>query len=113
MKHFIPFVFLLFGACKNEYPSIPNDVISMDEMKNILVEMHITDALAETKAQAGMDERALTVGYHAQIFKNHGISHNEFVRSYKFYENQPLLFNKMYDEILSELSRREAVSSKN
>jgi hypothetical protein len=112
MKHFIPLIFLLLCGCKEEYPSIPKDIIPMEEMKKILTDMHITDSVAETKAQAGADERALTVQYNEQIFKNHGITHQQFMKSYKFYESNPKLFDKMYDEILVELSKREEKSGK-
>ena len=81
-------------------------------MKIILTEIHIADALAETKAQNGENERLLTQKYHEQIYKNHTITHAEFMTSYKFYEANPKLLNKMYDEILNDLSKREETEGK-
>jgi|ERR1043165_5614208 hypothetical protein len=108
MKRLIPLILILLSACKAELPSVPKDLIQMDEMKLILTDMHIADAVAETKAQVGMNEKMTAQGYHEQIFKNHGTAREEFLRSYKFYEANPKLLDKMYDDILIELSKREA-----
>lgn len=112
MKHFIPLLFLLLCSCKQEFVDVPKDIMPMGKMKTVLMEIHIADALAETKAQAGEDEKTLTRKYHEQIYKNHAITHAEFMTSYKFYEANPKLMNKMYDEILNDLSKREETEGK-
>jgi len=104
MKRLIICVFILISACKQEYPSVPRDVIPFEKMTQILADMHITDAVAATKAQGGMDEKLLTEEYYLQIYN--------FVKSYHFYEGSPKLFNKLYDQVLSEISKREAVVGK-
>ncbi len=93
-------------------PDIPKDVMAMDKMEMILADMHITDAIAENKAQLGMNEKLLTEEYHEQIFKNHGTTRQEFLKSYKFYEDNPKLLNKMYDNILEKMSKREEAVGK-
>lgn len=112
MKRIIPLLFILLSACKSELPDVPRDVIAMDKMENILADMHITDAVAETKAQLGMNEKTLSEEYHEQIFKNHEITRAEFLKSYKFYEANPKLLNKMYDDILNDMSKREETVGK-
>ena len=74
--------------------------------------LNAIDAVAETKAQAGEDEKTLSKIYMEQVYKSHGISREEFLKSFHFYENQPALLNKMYDEILAELSTREEAAGK-
>lgn len=112
MKRIIPLLFILLAACRSEMPEIPRGVIAPDKMETILADMHITDAVAETKAQAGMNERLLTEEYHEQIFKNHGVTREEFIKSYKFYEANPKWLNKMYDHILDAVSKREEAVGK-
>ena len=112
MKRVILFLFILISACKSELPDVPKDVIAMDQMEVILADMHITDALAETKAQLGMNEKMLTQEYHEQVFKSHNITREDFLRSYKFYEANPALLNKMYDHILDIMSKREEAVGK-
>jgi hypothetical protein len=112
MKRIIPFLFILLSACKSELPDVPKDVIAMEQMEIILADMHITDAIAETKAQLGMNEKMLTQEYHEQVFKNHNITREDFLKSYKFYEANPALLNKMYDHILEKMSKREEAVGK-
>lgn len=112
MKQLIPFLFLFLFSCKEKLPPVPGDVIPMEQMKLIMTDMHISDAVAETNAQKGEDERVQVQRNNEQIFKNHGITKEEFLKSFQFYENNPVLLNKMYDEILNELSKREEKEGK-
>jgi hypothetical protein len=112
MKQFIGLIFLLLCACKQELPDVPADIIPMDKMKTLLTEMHVADAIAETKAQGGEDEKALTRTYTNQVLKNNGTTYAEFMKSFAFYQRNPALLNRMYDEILAELSKREEQAGK-
>ncbi len=112
MKRTILCLFIFLSACKSELPDVPKDIIPMDKMEVILADMHITDAVAETKAQLGMNEKLLTEEYHVQVFKNHGVTREEFLKSYKFYEANPKLLNRMYDNILQAMSKREEAVGK-
>lgn len=106
------FIAALLQACKPELPEIPADVMPMDKMKVILADIHIADVVAETKAQGGANERDLSQQYYVQIFKQRGITLDEFNHSYAFYQGTPVLMDKLYDEVLTELSTRNAHVSK-
>lgn len=112
MRNYLLLIILFVSACKQEYPSAPSDVIQQQQMKLILMDMHMADAVAETKAQNGASEVQLTQQYNQQIFKLHNVTREQFVKSYHFYETNPKLLNKMYEEILVEMSKREAELSK-
>lgn len=106
------FITVLLQACKQELPEVPAEVIPMAEMKLILADIHIADAVAETKAQGGDNERQLTEQYYAQIFKNRGVTREEYNQSYSFYQHTPVLMDKLYEDVLTELSTRNAHVSK-
>lgn len=112
MKWLIPFLLLLLASCKNDKIAIPDDILKPEKMKLILTDVHVTDALAEQKTQEGMDEKRLTAEYHMQIFKNHGITEQDFKKSLVFYEANPKLMDEVYAEVLSELTKREAEVNK-
>ena len=105
---------LLFmvAGCKQKFPSVPSDIIPINKMESILIDMHISDAVAEVKTMGDINEKRLTQQYYAQIYKNHGITKEEFLKSYLFYENNPILLNKIYDDILGQMSKREAQINK-
>lgn len=113
MKRIIPALLFLLVACKQEFPTVPDDIFAMQKMELILADMHITDAVADNKGQIGMDEKLLTEEYYEQIFKNYETTREQFLKSYKFYEDHPKLLNKMYDAILNDLSNREEIIGKN
>lgn len=99
-------------ACKPDRPALPEGVIPLPTMAVILKDMHIADSVAETKAQSGGNEQLLTNDYYQQIYKNHGITAQEFAKSYKFYEDNPTWLNDLYAEVLTELSKEQANVSK-
>jgi hypothetical protein len=107
MNRLIVLLFIFLAACKAEFPSIPKDVIPMKEMVKVMADIHITDVIAAEKAQGGLDEKKLSLEYYQRIYTNHGITKEKFIRSYHFYESHPGLFDKMYEEVLVEMSRRE------
>ena len=113
MKRIIPILFILLAGCKQKMAEVPKGYIGMDSMKVLLADMHIIDAVAESKAQMGMSEKMLAEEYYEQMFKNHGITRQKFVESYAFYEAHPELLNMMYEDILADISKREEKVGKN
>ncbi len=107
MKKFIPILLLFLAACKPEMPEVPKDIIPPDKMIKILEEVHIADAVSETKAQAGGNEFELTRQYYPLIYKKYGVTEEDFRKSYAYYEANPVWMNKMYDTILNDLSKKE------
>ena len=110
-KHLIWILCFLLVACKEKMPKLPSDILQPDSMVQILADMSIADAVAETKAQAGMSEEQLTKGYYEMICKTRGITAEQFNKSMKYYDEQPHWINKIYDEVQQELSKREATIS--
>ena len=64
------------------------------------------------KNWGGGDEKKLSEEYYNTIYKNFGVSREEFAKSYNFYEQHMVLENTLYDSVLNEISRREAAISK-
>jgi len=102
------FLLLVIAGCKQKFPSVPSDIIPVDKMERILIDMHISDAVAEVKTLGDINEKRLSQQYYMQIYKNYGISKADFLKSFTFYQNNPVLLNKIYDDILGEMSKREA-----
>ncbi len=112
MKRLTLFILILLSACKSDRPDIPADVMPPEKMIAIMQDMHIVDAVAENKGQMGMDEKMLAEEYHEQLFKNHGTTRTEFLKSFAFYEDNPKLLDELYNTVLQDLSKREAAVSK-
>ena len=107
------FMLLFVAGCKEKFPKVPSDIIPIGKMENILIDMHISDAVAETKTMgSGKTEMKLSEQYYMQIYKNYGITKEDFLKSYTFYQDNPVLLNQLYDNVLSEMSKREAQINK-
>ena len=112
MKRLIPLLLVLLFSCKPKLPTPPSDVIPMDKMRVLIADMHVVEAVAETKAQVGANEKNLVQEYDEQVFKNNSVTRESYIRSMKWYEENPVLLNQMYDSILNDLSAREAKAGK-
>lgn len=112
MKQIIVLFLMVLMSCKTEITELPEGVLPPEKMKIILADIHLADALAETKAEAGLSEKMLNEKYYQQIFAELGVSKATFYTSYKFYETHPEWMNKLYDEVLTEMSQKEEKISK-
>ncbi|HWB62004.1 MAG TPA: hypothetical protein VG603_00735, partial [Chitinophagales bacterium] len=60
MKRIIPILLLMLASCKRDFPAVPKDIIPPTEMKDILGDMMIADALSETRGLGGAAEKQYT-----------------------------------------------------
>ena len=92
-------IILLLSSCDGR----PKGVLSLNDMTDVLTEMHKTDA--------SLNERGLAYGhytdkapYYKFIFKKYGISKAEFDSSLVWYSKNPRIFDNMYDKVLVNLT---------
>lgn len=81
-------------------------------MIEIWVDMHVADAVVDQKHGADHPNLALTKALYKRIYQIHHISAEQYKNSYKYYETQPAIMDKLYDQVLAELSKKQAVISK-
>lgn len=107
MKRFIPLFVCMCMGCAQKMEPIPSEVLPPDKMKFILADFHIADALAETRAEAGQNEKMLFEKYQNQVLTKHHVTKKQFYESYKFYESHPEHMNLLYDDVLNIMSKEE------
>lgn len=98
---------LLLMGCSTDMPKVPADVIAPEKMVLIMADVHLADAIAETKAQQGANEQQVSEQLYVSIFKNYDISRETFNHSLRFYEQSPEWMNKMYEEVQTAISKRQ------
>lgn len=110
MKHFFPLLLLFLFSCQPRQLTPSADILPMEKMRVVLADMHVAEAVAESKAQMqGTNvEKDLVQEYDEQVFKTHHITRADFTKSFAWYEQNPALLNQLYDSILNDLSAREA-----
>jgi hypothetical protein len=93
---------LIFG-CSNE-KSIPKGIISEDSLVQIIVDMHLGDAiLIDPSTQQRQFVINKTEFYNA-ILKKHSITKAEFKKNVNFYSDNPEKFDKIYERVVEELT---------
>lgn len=105
-------IFLLlfvFSSCENDKPTKPKVFIEKEKMEQILMEIHISDAIAEEKANgnAALEKNIAAQGL-TQILTNYKLSKPDFDSVYVYYVRQPDVLNDMYVNIITELSKKQS-----
>jgi hypothetical protein len=100
---------VFFTACNNGINNtIPDGVLTPEQMKPVLTDIHLADAIADNAGEKGKDASSTAIQYNNAVFAKHKIKAAQFYESMHFYENHPQLMNKMYEELIVEMSKTEA-----
>jgi hypothetical protein len=88
--------------------SVPNYVISKDSMVLILTDVHIQEAMMNQYSQEGRHMKMNPVKQYQLIFDKYHISKERYDTSYQFYLDNPALLNKIYENVVIELTKKQA-----
>ena len=100
----------LIISCSAPVVEIPKDVLAKDKMISILVDVHLAEAAISIN-NAQRDTSKVTE-YYEFIYKNHSTTKKQFTESYDFYLAHPEILNKIYDDVLVELSKKQTEAVK-
>jgi len=113
MKHLLFVIIILsLSACNRFGDQKPVDLIPQKNMVDILVDIHVADAVVEHKFGPTTTNIAMTNALYNRIYQNYGITAAQYKTSYKYYEAHPDIMDKMYTQVITELSKKEAELSK-
>jgi hypothetical protein len=102
----------LFGCTGRLADNKPADLIPQEQMIDVLVDIHVADALVEQKFGAQNPNLPLSNALYERIYQNHKITAAQYKSSYKYYEASPELMDKIYTQVITELSKKEAEMTK-
>ncbi|MBO9150627.1 DUF4296 domain-containing protein [Chitinophaga sp. GCM10012297] len=107
------FLFSLMLACGNA-DRTPPDVLPKAKMRDILLDMNYADVagrdqIVDTAKVSDTVREERVKAYYVQILQLHGVTREEFIRSYKFYEAHPDRFEAIYKEMGEIVRRRREV----
>jgi hypothetical protein len=94
-------------ACNS--PKTPDHVIPKDIMIDIIVDIHMTDAMMTiTEIRKGIMEE-YSNNIYDQILSQHGYSRHDFDTSVYYYSFDINQYDEIYKEVLNVLSERDAL----
>jgi hypothetical protein len=77
-------------------------------MVQVMVDTHIFEAMAEGRKMSGDSlARFIKVNY-MEIFKKNGITEEQFLRTFDYYEHNPGKMDELMTKVIDELSKMEA-----
>ena len=115
MRKYITLFFsvsLLLSACTADKSKV--DIIKHDQMVSLLTDMHIIDgSLYNAISQSPDTLYKYGTARYLFLFKKYHVDSVQFRRSLKYYTNQPVEFQAMYDKILVNLqSKTDSINKK-
>lgn len=104
----IPILVLILGSCTGKEHKVPEGILSPEKMSMVLADTYITEALI-SNMQIPYDslKKSRKIYYHA-LYRKHGISREVFDSSYHYYEQHLEILEKIQDDAITELTKREA-----
>ena len=104
----IPVTLVIVASCqKNPESEIPEDVFERDSMVSIMAEIHIAEALLN---QYGSQTNQIDfkAAYIQNLISKNNIDTARFNRSFDYYSTRPELFTGVYEDVINEISKRQA-----
>jgi Domain of unknown function (DUF4296) len=85
----------------------PANIIGPEKFQKILADVILADALSVERSfkDTSLKIKDANATYFLKIFELHGVTKNEFMRSYNFYLSRPDLLRVISDSVSSVLNR--------
>jgi len=95
--------FLVISSCKNR---VPKGFPKPNKMADIMTELHIIESVMQygTEIQVSTKE---SHGYYKNVLEKYGYTYEQFDSIRKWYAHKPALYQKVYDRVIVNLSKRE------
>jgi len=98
---------VILAGCTGK-DKVPSGIIPRAKMENILWDMIEADqfsAVYLVKDSARINIKTEDLRLYQQVFRLHGVSRDEFRKSFKYYEDRPDLIRTLFDSVLSRGNR--------
>ncbi|MGQ9845911.1 MAG: DUF4296 domain-containing protein [Bacteroidales bacterium] len=103
---------LFLFSCKQNSTEIPEGVISRDSMINIIVDLHLVDAVLQNPMTQSKVGDIPSNNLYKAVMKKYHISKERFDKSMDFYSDNPVMLDSMYDSVIEKLSLIQSLGYK-
>lgn len=107
MRAWIFFFVLLLVACRGGGEGVSADVIARDQFRDILLEATLVEARINHELIVDHRSAVPSQQYYDELFTAKGVTQEQFSKSFDHYAARPKEMKAIYEEILTELSRRK------
>jgi ABC-type Zn uptake system ZnuABC Zn-binding protein ZnuA len=116
MKKFLLFIVLIsIFSCNNDKKAEeqsalvrPKNIITKQQMIDILVDCNLAEAATTYKQKQGKDIKYYSSHYYNLIFKKYNISKEDFEKNLAFYSQNIEDIDEIYTEVINRLSKKQS-----
>lgn len=89
----------------SEDPIPPDNLIPQEQMVDIILDLHVYDAIMNTmKRKPKKVQKEESFYLYNSVIEKHNISREQFRASFKFYQNDIEVMDKIYEEVAKKLN---------
>jgi hypothetical protein len=104
---------LLLVSCGDEVINKPPKLISRDQIISILVDIHLADAVFQTRRITSEKLKVFTESdFYYSVLKKHNVADSVFETSLIYYSGKPKEFEKIYTRVINQLNELEQEEQK-
>lgn len=111
MKYYqllICLIALISFSCKDR---VPSKYPSEREMTQLLVELHMAEATLSQSTNKSIDGDKQILGSYKYVLDKHHLTKAEFDSALLWYAGHPVVYQRVYDEVIAVLSEEEAANT--
>jgi hypothetical protein len=110
MRKIVQFLFLVFvfESCSTQSDALPEGILSDSLMTELIIDFSIVDAGYSVSLTSASLPRFRKELFYEEMVKKHGTSREQFVKSLAYYAQHTKRLQRIYEDALKELSRRQA-----
>lgn len=108
----IAFLLSTFSFCtkKDKEPKPrSSDIISSEEMVKVLEDVYLVEGAILQKETKADNPKYYSYHYYNNVFKNHGLTKEQFIKSFNYYSDDAEEMIKILDLIITDLSQKQGV----
>jgi hypothetical protein len=102
----ILFFAVIISSCNNK-EELPKDILSQEDLINVIAEMEMTQALIKLKFNTKdtiINQKAIF----EDVFIEMNTTEEQFNKSLNYYSQQPKILLEIYEEVIIKLSKQQA-----
>ncbi len=102
------FMASVLASCSEKKVEVPVDILSNEKMIAVLTDVEIAEAAKNQHVLMGDTIADFTAASFKFIFDKHKVNAADFQRSMDWYAAHPDMLNKIYEEVVNSLSKKQS-----
>jgi len=109
LRNLILLFALFFITCADQKDELPQNLIERENFKKILMDFHLANAAEQSnKILKDSTIYKFAKSYYPFIYQSNNVTENQLSETLDYYFKHPKKLDKIYEEIIEELTKLEA-----